>query len=90
MKNEVFWDFTPCGCKNRRFAGTYHLHHYRANNRRAWNNVSSNLNKYVSDVTGCRTVWAGHCLLVSASFHDVNQLQVSFVVNCTERMVFNI
>jgi hypothetical protein len=28
MKNVVFWDVTPCGsCKNRRFGGTYHLHH---------------------------------------------------------------
>jgi hypothetical protein len=24
MKNDVFWDVTPCGsCKNRRFGGTY-------------------------------------------------------------------
>jgi hypothetical protein len=28
MKDAVFWDMTPCGsCKNRRFLGTYHLHH---------------------------------------------------------------
>jgi hypothetical protein len=28
MKNVVFWDFTPCGsCKNRRFGGTYRVHH---------------------------------------------------------------
>jgi hypothetical protein len=28
MKNIVFWDVTPCGsCKNRRFSGTYRLHH---------------------------------------------------------------
>jgi hypothetical protein len=28
MKNAVFWDVTPCGsCKNRRFGGTYRLHH---------------------------------------------------------------
>jgi hypothetical protein len=28
MKNAVFWDVTPCGsCKNRRFGGTYPLHH---------------------------------------------------------------
>jgi hypothetical protein len=28
MKNGVFWDVTQCGsCKNRRFGGTYHLHH---------------------------------------------------------------
>jgi hypothetical protein len=26
--NFVFWDVTPCGsCKNRRFGGTYRLHH---------------------------------------------------------------
>jgi hypothetical protein len=28
MKNGVFWDVTPCGsCKNRRFGGTWCLHH---------------------------------------------------------------
>jgi hypothetical protein len=28
MKNAAFWDLTPCGsCKNRRFGGTYCLHH---------------------------------------------------------------
>jgi hypothetical protein len=29
MKNAVFWDVTPCGsCKNKRFGGTYRLHHH--------------------------------------------------------------
>jgi hypothetical protein len=28
MKNGVFWVVTPCGsCKNRRFGGTWRLHH---------------------------------------------------------------
>jgi hypothetical protein len=28
MKNDVFWDVTPCGsCKNRRFGGTYRRLH---------------------------------------------------------------
>jgi hypothetical protein len=28
VKNDVFWDVTSCGsCKNRRFGGTYRLHH---------------------------------------------------------------
>jgi hypothetical protein len=28
MKNAVLWDVTPCGSgKNRRFGGTYRLHH---------------------------------------------------------------
>jgi hypothetical protein len=27
MKNDIFWDVTPCGsCKNRRFGGTYRIH----------------------------------------------------------------
>jgi hypothetical protein len=39
MKNAVSWDATGCGsCNNRRFGGTYHLHH-RCNNLRARNNV---------------------------------------------------
>jgi hypothetical protein len=43
MKNSVFWDVTPRGfCKNRRFGGTYRLHHQGAKNRRAKKNVSSN------------------------------------------------
>jgi hypothetical protein len=43
MKNAVLWDETPCGfCKNRRFGGTYRLHHHTDNNQRARNNVSSN------------------------------------------------
>jgi hypothetical protein len=43
MKNGVFWDVMPCGsCKNRRFGGTYRLHHRSENNQRARNNVSSN------------------------------------------------
>jgi hypothetical protein len=33
-KNSVLWDVTPCGsCKNRRFGGTYHLHHQGDKNR---------------------------------------------------------
>jgi hypothetical protein len=34
MKNDVFWDVTPCGsCKNRRFGGTWHLLHQGDKNR---------------------------------------------------------
>jgi hypothetical protein len=34
MKNGVFWDATPSGsCKNRRFEGTYSLHHQGDKNR---------------------------------------------------------
>jgi hypothetical protein len=34
MRNGVFWNVTPCGsCKNRRFGGTYRLHHQGDNNR---------------------------------------------------------
>jgi hypothetical protein len=41
VKNAIFWDVTPCGsCKNRRFGGTYRLHHQGDKNRRA-RNVSS-------------------------------------------------
>jgi hypothetical protein len=41
MKNAVFWDLTLCdSCKNRRFGGTYRLHHPSDKNRRA-RNVSS-------------------------------------------------
>jgi hypothetical protein len=37
----VFWDVMPCGsCKNRRFGGSYRLHHQSDKNRRARNNVS--------------------------------------------------
>jgi hypothetical protein len=40
MKNAVFWDVTPCGsCKNRRFGGTYRLHHHCGKNQLARNNV---------------------------------------------------
>jgi hypothetical protein len=43
MKNVVFWEDTPCGyCKNRRFGGTYRLHHRSDKNRRTRNNVSRN------------------------------------------------
>jgi hypothetical protein len=36
MKNVVFWDVTPYGsCKNRRFGGTYRLHHQGGENQRA-------------------------------------------------------
>jgi hypothetical protein len=34
MKHSVLWDVTPCGsCKNRRFGGTYFLHHQGDKNR---------------------------------------------------------
>jgi hypothetical protein len=34
MKNDVFWDVTPCGsCKNRRFGGTWRLLHQGDKNR---------------------------------------------------------
>jgi hypothetical protein len=40
-KNVIFWDVTPCGsCKNRRFGGTYRLHHQGDKNQGA-RNVSS-------------------------------------------------
>jgi hypothetical protein len=43
LKNAGFWDVTLCGsCKNRRFGGTYRLHHPGEKNRRARNNVRSN------------------------------------------------
>jgi hypothetical protein len=33
MKNAVFWEVTQCGsCKNRRFGGTYRLHHQGVKN----------------------------------------------------------
>jgi hypothetical protein len=36
MENVVFWDVTPCGsCKDRRFGGTYRIHHQGDKNRRA-------------------------------------------------------
>jgi hypothetical protein len=41
MKNVVFWVITPRGsCKNRRFGGTYRLHHQGGKNRLARNNFS--------------------------------------------------
>jgi hypothetical protein len=43
MNNAVLWDVTPCcSCNNRRFEGTYRLHHQGDKNRRARKNVSSN------------------------------------------------
>jgi hypothetical protein len=34
LKNGVFWVVTPCGsCKNRRFGGTWRLHHQGDKNR---------------------------------------------------------
>jgi hypothetical protein len=36
MKNTVFWHITQCGyCKNRRFGGTYRLHHQGDKNRQS-------------------------------------------------------
>jgi hypothetical protein len=43
INNAVFWDVSLCGsCKNRRFGGTYRLHHQGDRNRRARYDVSSN------------------------------------------------
>jgi hypothetical protein len=43
LKNAVFWDVTQCGSyKNRRFGGSYRLHHQGEKNQRARNNVSCN------------------------------------------------
>jgi hypothetical protein len=48
MMNTVFWDMMPCGsCKNRRFGGTYRLHHKDGKNQRA-KNVSSVLQLLVA------------------------------------------
>jgi hypothetical protein len=42
MKDAVIWGVTPYGsCKNRRFGGTYRLHHQGGKNQRARNNVST-------------------------------------------------
>jgi hypothetical protein len=44
-QNGVFWDVTPCGyCKNRRFRGTYRLHHRGDKNRRT-RNVAITINR---------------------------------------------
>jgi hypothetical protein len=46
MRNAVFWDVTPCGsCKNRRFGGTYRLHHLGYKKRRSvrWLLVTANV-----------------------------------------------
>jgi hypothetical protein len=41
MENAIFWDVRACGsCKNRRFGGTYRLHHQGDNNWQDRNNVS--------------------------------------------------
>jgi hypothetical protein len=41
FKNVIFWDVTPhASCKNRRFGGSYRLHHQDDKNRQA-RNVSS-------------------------------------------------
>jgi hypothetical protein len=46
LKNGVFWDATSCDfCNNRRFGGTYRLHHQGDKNRRARNNVTVNSNR---------------------------------------------
>jgi hypothetical protein len=43
MKNGVIWDVTLCGsCKNRRFRGTYHVHHQSDKTQPARNNINSN------------------------------------------------
>jgi hypothetical protein len=40
MKSPIFWDVTSYGsCKNRRFGGTYRLHHQSHKNQRARNSV---------------------------------------------------
>jgi hypothetical protein len=43
LKSVVVWDVTPCGsCKNRRFGGTFRLHHQAGKKRRNRYNVSRN------------------------------------------------
>jgi hypothetical protein len=43
MRNAVFWVVTPCGqYDNRRFRGTYLIHHQGERNQRARNNIKSN------------------------------------------------
>jgi hypothetical protein len=43
VKNAVFWGVTQCGsCKNRRFGGTYRLHHQGDRNWRVRKSVSCN------------------------------------------------
>jgi hypothetical protein len=45
MNNAVLFDVMPCGtCKNRRFGGTYRLHHHGKEKHRTRNNVSNNQN----------------------------------------------
>jgi hypothetical protein len=55
MKNAIFLDVTQCGsCNNRRFRGTYRLHHQGDKNRGA-RNIGSNF--------PCNMLW----LLVTAN-----------------------
>jgi hypothetical protein len=43
MMNAVFWDVTPCGSyKNRRFVGTFRLHHQDEKNQRVEIKISIN------------------------------------------------
>jgi hypothetical protein len=56
MKNAVFRDMTPCGsCKNRRFRGTYRLHHLcEKNYHRASNKVTNTISAFHPDDGGAK------------------------------------
>jgi hypothetical protein len=53
MKNAIIWKLTSCGpCKNRRFGGTYRLHHKGDKNRGA----------RISILPKCRFLQESHCV----------------------------
>jgi hypothetical protein len=53
MKYAIFWVVTPCDPgKNRRFGGTYHLHHQGDKNQRARNDSSNQQLKHAADDGG--------------------------------------
>jgi hypothetical protein len=78
MKNGVFWDVTPCGSsKNRRFGGTYCLHHQ----------VDNTILKYYSISSQLASVIPSTMILATLIMEAVNSSETSVLTRTTRRNI---
>jgi hypothetical protein len=85
MKNAVFWDMAPCGSsENRRFGGTYRLHHQSEKDQRAWNNVSRNTQRASVPTSN---VVASSPILVTLIIEAITASEMSVLTRSTRRNI---
>jgi hypothetical protein len=86
LKNAVFWDGKQRGsCKNRRFGGTYRLHHQSNKNQRAKNNVY--FIRSVLRLLDTANVVLSSPILVTLMLETIRSSETSVITRATRRNI---